>query len=404
MSAARPSPVRLPIVAVLALAAAYQVARSAAASNYVGTDPDLAARIWPAHPRVALAVAMGEIGTSAAASQAALPATVARAMEAARRGPLLVEPFLIEGAVALSKGDPVQAERMFREARRRDPRSAAARYFLAQLYLVSGRAREGLAEAAVLTRLVRGGSYALVPGLIRYAREPGAVPNLRRIFAANPELGDLVLVELARDASNAALVIDLAADGVDAGKGTAPPWQAALIRSLIERGDYAKAHALWRRVSGVRATQPALFNPNFARNDALAPFNWTLGSGAFGVAEPIESGGLQLIYYGRDNAQFAWQLLLLRPGSYELSMRVKRDSPNGDPSLLGWTVTCQPGTRQLLDLPIANADKGDGVLAGRFTVPANCPSQLLVLGGSAREFARTEQATISSLQLAGGAH
>ena len=401
MTSTRPSPVRLLVVVLLALLAAWQVVRTAVAANYVASNPERAARAWPNHPRVALAASMGEIGTAAAAGHAASPATMARAMQAARRGPLLTGPYLIRGAEALSRGDTAKAEALFREARRRDPRSAAARYFLAQHYLLSGRPVEGLGEAAVLTRLVKGGDSALVPGLVQYAKEPGAVPPLRRMFAANPVLGGLVLETLARDASNASLVVELAGDGAQPKGAAAPAWQAQLLASLIARGDYAKARALWLRISGLPARPPGLFNPQFARLSAPAPFNWTFGSGKFGFAEP-NAGKLQLTYYGRDDAEFASQLLLLTPGTYELRMQVKRDGAGKEPSLR-WTLTCQPAERPLLDLPLAQAKEPAGVLAGRFTVAANCPAQRLVLKATAGEFAASEQATISALQLVGGA-
>ena len=398
---ARPSPVRLLVVGLLALLTAWQVVRTAVATNYVAKNPDLAARAWPGHPRVALAAAMGEIGTAAAAGQAASPRTLARAMEAARRGPLLASPFLIKGAEALSTGDTAAAEALFREARRRDPRSAAARYFLAQHYLVSGRPAEGLAEASVLTRLVKGGDSALVPGLAQYARERGAVPHLRRMFAANPLLGGQVLEVLARDASNASLVVELASAVAPSNKAAPPAWQAQLLASLIARGDFAEARDLWLRISGLPASRPGLFNPQFARVAAPAPFNWTFASGKFGFAEPMPPGKLQLIYYGRDDAEFASQLLMLAPGTYELRMQVDRDGA-GKESSLRWTLTCQPAPRQLLDLPLAQAKEPEGMLAGRFTVPANCSAQRLALTATAGEFATSEQATISNLQLAGG--
>ena len=402
VKSARLSLPRLLLVGLLALAAAFQVVRTAVATNYVATDPGIAARAWPDHPRVALARSMGEIGTAAAAGKPASPATLARVMAAARRGPLATEPFLIAGAAALSEGDAARAERLFLETRRRDPRSAAARYFLAQHYLVSGRPVEGLAEASVLTRLVTGGSSALVPGLVQYARDPGAVPHLRRMFAINPDLRERVLVELARDASNASLVIALAGGEPAGGTAAAPAWQGVLLASLIERGDTAGAYRLWQRVSGSREETPGLFNPTFARLAAPAPFNWTLASGKFGVAEPVALGGLQLIYYGRDEAKFASQLLLLAPGEYELGMQVTRDGggSRGGASRLGWTLTCHGGGRRLLDLPLAKADAA-GALAGRFTVPANCPAQLLVLGATPEEIARPEQVTIGKLQLRG---
>ena len=296
MTSARLSLPRLLLVGLLALAAAFQVVRTAVATNYVATDPGIAARAWPDHPRVALARSMGEIGTAAAAGKPASPATLARVMTAARRGPLATEPFLIAGAAALSEGDAARAERLFLETRRRDPRSAAARYFLAQHYLASGRPAEGLAEAAVLTRLVTGSSGAFVPALVQYAKEPGAVPKLRRMFVTRPDLGAMVLNELSRDPANAGLVFALAGEQGRADEGSAPEWQSTLVQSLIARGDYARAHGLWQRFNSVRGTEPGLFNPGFAKVAAPVPFNWTFGSGAFGVAEPLPPGQLQVIY------------------------------------------------------------------------------------------------------------
>lgn len=401
MSAAKVPLTRLLIVVVVALAAAFQIVRSAVLSNFVETNPDVAARAWPSHPRVLLATSMGDIGKSAAARQGASPASVARAMTAARWGPLLIEPFLIAGAESLGKGGTKRAEQLFREARRRDPRSATARYFLAQLYLASNRPVEGLSEASVLTRLVSGGSIALVPGLVNYARQPGAVPNLRKMFAVNPELGNQVMAELARDASNAALVLSLGGNDLGAKKDELPAWQTQLLRSLIDRGDFAQARSLWLRISGLREGSKGLFNPQFEKISAAPPFNWTLGSGNFGVAEPAAGGSLQVIYYGRDDGQFASQLLLLEPGKYELRMRVKREGAIMEASGLAWTVTCQPAAKQLLSLPFDKADRRTGALVGLITVPANCPSQLLVLNGTSSEFAKSEQVMISNLQLVG---
>jgi hypothetical protein len=347
-------------------------------------------------------MSMRGIGQSAAAGRPASQDAVARATAAARRGPLLTEPFLIAGAAKLSVGQPKAAEELFREARRRDPRSAAARYFLAQYYLATGRPVEGLAEASALTRLVSGGSSPLIPGLVQYAHAPGAVANLRQMFAANPALGGQVMAELARDASNAALLIDLA-DNDFGFKGTdVPAWQTQLLSSLIEQRNYVEAHSLWRRMSGLRGGMAGLFNPQFAKLAAPAPFNWTLGSGKFGVAEPAASGKLQVMFYGRDDGQFASQLLLLSPGSYQLRMQVARDGPREEMSGLAWTLTCQPVPKQLLALSLTKTESPTGALAGDFTVPQGCPAQLLVLAGVSREFAKSEQATISNLQLVRG--
>ena len=397
------SVVRLLVVFVLMVVAGIHIIRSAIAYHFIAVNPSMAARVWPSHPRVGLALAMAEIGQSASAGQGASAESLSRATAAAVRGPLLIEPFLIKGAEELSKGEPVAAEKLFREARRRDPRSAAARFFLAQYYLESGRAVDGLAEASVLTRLVSGGSTALLPGLAQYAHSPGAVPNLRKTFAGNPGLGDQVMAELARDASNADLLLRLAPSNLLTDGAEIPAWQTQLLRSLIEREEYRKAYSLWLRVSGLRSGSKGIFNPQFAKLTAPAPFNWTLGSDKFGVAEPADGGSLRVIYYGRDDGQFASQQLLLEPGTYQLRMKVSREGAAGGTSGLSWSLACLPGNKQLLNVPFADAEARTRALTEQFTVSAECPSQLLVLNGTAREFAEFEQVTISDLQLVGSA-
>lgn len=389
-------------VTTLALTGAFQVVRSAAAAKYVDDRLDLAERAWPAHPSVAMAMSMSEIGQSAAKQRGASRLSVTRAMAAARHAPLRTEPFLIEGAMAVSEARPAQAERLFIEAKRRDPRSSAARYFLAQRYFASQRPLLGLVEASTLTKLVSGGSTALVPGLTQYAQAPGAVPNLRRIFAGNRELRDGVLVALASDANNAGLVLALAgSDEERLNSDVAPAWQGPMLKPLVARGDFAQAHALWSRISGSPPGRTGLFNPQFAKLSAPPPFNWSLFSGDFGLAEPAPAGGLQIIYYGRADAEFASQLLLLAPGTYELRMQVTRDAENEQPSGLAWLLTCQPRSQRLLALPVVGRAGIARPLSGRFTVPVNCPAQLLSLSGSARDVAESEQVLIANLQLIG---
>ena len=386
------SPVRIAIVAALALGGGFQVVRSAAQARLIEERPELAARAWPGHPQVQLSLSMAEIGRLAAAGRPASPDAVARAMRAATRAPLAIEPFLIQGAVATAAARP--AAHLFVEAKRRDPRSAAARYFLAQYYLGTGQVAAGLAEAAALSRVVPGGGGALVPGLAAFARAPGATAQLKRLFAGNPALAEQVLVFLARDAANADLVIALAGDRAAAPGTPAPAWHGPLLGALVERGDYGRAYAYWRRLNAIGGPRAALFNPQFTASAAPPPFNWTLSSGDFGVAEALGPGGLQVIYYGRSNGEFAAQTLLLDPGNYVLAMQVEREGNPGAPSGLAWTVECARGARRLLTLPL-----GVMPLAGRFTVPAACAAQRLRLVGTARDGTASEQARIRGLRL-----
>lgn len=395
-----PSAVGKVAIAALALIGAVQVVRSAIVQQMVASRPDVAASLWPGHPRVQLALAMGEIGAAATKGQAPGAASVKRSETASRRAPLAVEPFLIRGAIAQSEQQAKTAESLFVEAARRDPRSAAARFFLAQLYLASGRPGEGLRHASVLVRLVSGGLDALVPAMAQYAKSPGAVPTLRRMFGGNRDLRDAVLSDLARDAGNFDLIVALAGEAIGKeGPLVAPAWQALLLRSLIERGEFARAQSLWLRISGLRSAPGGIFNPGFEKLAAPAPFNWTLSGGDFGFAEPAAGGSLQLMYYGRTDGEFANQTLLLAPGPYELSMRVMRTSDGDGGSGLSWTMACSAPDKPLLNLAIGEVENVARPIAARFTVPAGCPAQTLRLVGAPREYAPSEQVMISDLKM-----
>lgn len=388
------------LVAALALGGVVQVVRSAVVQQMVATRPDVAATLWPGHPRVAIALVMAEIGKAASAGKAPSSASVGRSLIAAQRAPLSVEPFLIKGAIAQHEKRDELAERLFVEAVRRHPRSAAARFFLSQRYFSSGRPGEGLRQASSLARLVAGGSAALVPAIAIYAKSPGALPTLRTMFATDHALRDAVLSDLARDADNYSLVVALA--GNDIGKGdplAAPEWQGQLLRALIERNDLVRARALWLRISRLSTTPTGIFNPRFAKLAAPAPFNWTFGSGEFGFAEPTANASLQIIYYGRANAQFASQTLMLAPGTYELKMRVIRESENDQDSGLAWTVACGKAAGVLFNLPIGDIKSAARPVVGRFAVPAGCTSQTIKLVGTASDDAASEQLTINNFQL-----
>ncbi|MDQ3078833.1 MAG: hypothetical protein M3R03_02405, partial [Pseudomonadota bacterium] len=259
---------------------------------------------------------------------------------------------------------------------------------------------EGLRHASVLSRLVPHGGSALVPAIAQYAKAPDGVSTLRRIFAGNRELGDAVLAELARDAANFDLILTLAGNGMSQADGAgAPVWQALLLRSLVEKGEFARARDFWVRISKLGSAPAGIFNPNFVKLAAPAPFNWTFGSGEAGFAEPAAGGGLQIMYYGRADAEFASQTLLLSPGSYELAMRVMRTSDGDGGSGLAWTVSCGPGKKALLKLPIGDAENVVRPIAARYTVPAGCSPQTIRLTGTTREYAPSEQVTVTGLRL-----
>lgn len=347
---------------------------------------------FPGHPDALADSAMLAIGAAAARGQE-LPAEARRKIvRLSRRAPLAPEPFLVEGTIAQIDGDLERGERLFLAARTLDPRSAAARYFLADRYLRSGRIGDGLAELGALARLSPEASRPLIPALAAYAKSPGAVDQMRRLFEAAPETRGFLLSLLAEDPANARLVLALAGPWQP---GTPPPdWPGKLVTAMVNAGDYSGAEQVWREVSGI-GQRGLLFDPQFRSITAPRPFGWSLGSGSAGLAEPAEGGGLDIVYYGREPIALASQLLTLSPGRYRITMRIAGQAAGKG---LAWIMTCIGASQPVAVVPLDRV-AGNRV-AGLVSIPATaCPAQGLELRGQPVEGGGTVELTITDLAL-----
>lgn len=374
----------------IALFLAFLVVRVAIVQSDGTKDPTRAARIWPDHPTVTLESGLAEIGAMAVAARPVNPALLHRLLAASAKAPLAPEPFLVRGVEAQLAGNQTRALQAFLAARDRNPRTIAARYFLADHYLKAGQVGPGLAEISVLARLVPQSLPNVAPFLAAYARSPSAAPQVKAMLQSHPQLEPLVLNTLAADAANADLILALWS-----GRGgeDAKPWQANLLTRLIESGRYDLARDSWARFTGITADQGRLFDPDFSRQ-ALPPFGWSLASGPAGVAESEGAGRLHILFYGRDNLVLASQVLTLKPGRYRLSMNANVTTPTS--KSLQWTVGCLPASNQIFQIGL---DRG-GPVSGSFAVPpANCHAQRLELSGTAPEFPEQADVTISKLSL-----
>lgn len=388
-------PMRALAVGVFVLLTAAHVVRTAAVAAYAEEQPPVAAAVWPNHPDVLRSVAMGEVGEVAGRGQAPRPKTLQRLEHLVRVEPLALEPLLVHSALAQRQAEYPRAERLLMQARERNPRSVAARFLLADIYLRTGRALPGISEMFVLGRLIPGGVRQLAPALAAYASTPGAVPQLKRILVVYPELEPALLNQLAEDPTKVDLILELARPKTT---DTSPAaWQEKLLSRLVERGDYDRAHSVWARLSGVpKGSSRGLFNPHFAQTNAPKPFNWTLASNAAGVAEPSD-GGLRLLYFGRDDIILASQLMLLPSGRYRLEMRVAGQV--GKEAEIGWTITCLPSREQVLELPLGRRATANAI-AGEFAVPGQgCAAQRLELKGVGEEFPGSADFHISAIRL-----
>ena len=379
------------MVVVVGALLAVQVVRTAVVTND-STRATIAPCLWPSQPAVIIDQTMTEIGTRAARGQSLTPAMLRQVDQIAREAPLAPEPFLIKGALAQVEQRQGLAEQLFTAARARDPRSVAARYFLADRYLRSGRTPQALDEIAALSRLFPQGQASFGPALANFAKTPGAVPQLRSFFHASPELEPLVLTTLADDANNTNLILALwKGRGSGADVETAA-WQSKLVNKLVDQRQYENAYSTWRRVAGVTDSRAKVFNPSFIKSIVPPPFNWSY-AGVGGLVEPAAGDRLHVIYFGREDTVLAEQLLLLTPGRYQLSMDIS--NPPGEGGEIAWSLTCNPGTDAIFRLPIARK----GRLGASFSVPPGCSAQRLQLTGSAGDFSQSQEFSIGKFSL-----
>jgi hypothetical protein len=320
---------------------------------------------------------MKQVGQFAAKGENPDRETLGRFQVAAAAAPLRPEPFQVQAAIAEESGDLPRAEGLLVAARWRDPRAAATRYLLADVELRQGKVVEGLSELAILSRLFPAATVQLVPALSQFARTAGARDKLYAILQSNPQLRRPLLESLAADPANADLVVSLAGPDSRSSEPRAQHWKARLLGGFIQKGDYTGAYRLWRSFAGLPGTaSPLLFNGGFRTTPAPPPFNWTYSSGSAGVAEPSD-GKLRVLFYGRENAELASQLLLLTPGAYRFEAPVSGSVADG---ALEWTLSCARSGKQVMTLPLAGANPEI-----RFEIPEGCSAQELVLRGSAQE-------------------
>jgi hypothetical protein len=300
---------------------------------------------------------------------------------------------------AIADGDGRRGEALLEEARRRNPRSRLTRLILLDRYLRSNRVDSAGLEMATLTRLVPQAAAVLAPELARMARDPKTGPGVAEMLGRAPGIRDAVLDQLALAGADPALILSVAAHGVQSPPGA--NWQRLLIGHLVGEGKVAEGYRLWARFSNL-ATQPegkGLVDPRFADPRGGPPFNWEFIAGGEGVAERAAGPSLQVDYYGRAPVTLARQLMMLRPGSYRLRMRVEGDA-KGEGSRMSWNLICVESKAGLLQLPLVGIDSTPRALAATFTVPASgCAAQSLSLDGVPGDVPADQSVTVTALQL-----
>lgn len=378
-------------ILLVALAFAYQVVWTAIVDGSLAKSPATAARVWPGHPHAAMRAGLNDIGIASVQGRPVEKATIAKIIGAASRAPLLPEPFLVRGVQAQLAGRQSIAAEAFARAKLLEPRSIAARFFLADHWLKVGDIDRVLNEVTELSRLVPGSRQTMAPQLALFARTPGGAQRLKDALRDKPDIRTSLLTTLSLSPANADLVLFLAQ-----GNELSTEWREQLVKTLVAAGDYRRAYSLWLPLVGQSGPGPLLFDPGFrAVATAPPPFAWTLSSDGNGIAEAVP-GGLHVIHYGRQDSELAAQTLLLAPGRYRFASPTRAGSVG--PGAVQWTLTCLGSNKHIMKAKLAQlaAMKNASM---ELDVPADCAAQRLVLTGIAPEFPETADITIAGVSL-----
>lgn len=375
-------------VGTAAAVLSYFVLSEAIVRSNLATNPAQSFAAWPTHPEARIAAGMQEIGAASQAGRLVDRPLTDPLIEASRRAPLSPEPFLVRGVALQGMGDEAGAGAAFMAARRRDPRSIAAHFYLSDHYARSGRIGLSLTELGRLIRLLPGSSGQIAPRIAALLKSVGGADEVRPLVADNSALRDDLLTALATDAGNADIIASLAVSG------QRQVWRPVLVNSLIAAGDYQHAFLLWAQDNGV-VGRPLLVDTPFSL-DPKPPFGWEVSSGPAGAIETASGGGVHLIYYRRQPMVAASQTLLLRPGRYLLSFSATAES--GDLARAEWRVACLAGERVIVRIGLDAGSPGTRVRAA-FVIPSGCVAQRLQLVGTPADSPQTLDAIVRDLSV-----
>ncbi len=384
--------IRIVLASLFAISAGSLVAISGIVTAFGDANPELAARFWSSHPTVIKNLTLAKIGAAAAVGRAPELGTLEQAKRLAVVAPLSPEPFLIDAARALQEGKLADAERLLKQARHRDPRSSAARFLLADLYLQSGQVLPGLREMVAMSRIMPSVAGQLGSVLANYAKTPGAIPLVKAALAEDPALAPAVLNELAADASNASLILSLAKPR-DPQSSKEPDWVGQLTAAMLTQGKVREAYSIWSTHSPAARQS----KQDFTFSGSASPFFWTFHESPQGFAEEI-GGELRVSYPGADDVTLASRVFALAPGRYRLQMAATGNLAAA--SNLEWSVSCLPGGGpSIAAARLSSSASGSGLVAINLLVPETCTGQRLELKGIADTIPVTSEVSLSNFRI-----
>lgn len=363
----------------------------------------------------AVVIAAGYVGSAHSLAQASRLTDIGRAYRVAPGNAQIKALFAqsLSGAQA-TPADRARADGLAREALRRDASAVVAASALginAQARGAVGDARRFFAYAEALSRRDMQTQLWSIEDAVARNDVPGALRHYDIALRTSPRASTLLfpilasaiaddtvrkelLRTLTRGASWAPHFINFVA-----GQGSEPraaavlfaeldrahvpvsaEARAGLVNSLISKGLYREAwvyYAASHPGAALSSSRDSRFRADAGK---ASLFDWTPMETA-GITVSMQSGdgggGVDFSAASGVAGPMLQQMQMLPPGEYLLQGR-SRDIDQAPDARPFWVLQCDKG-RELGRVTVSNSADGQGRFGGRFTVPADCPVQVLAL-------------------------
>lgn len=383
---ARPSRLRLALVALVFPVLAVLSAAQTLAIVGENTQPDKAATIAPwdgsAKAHFAKAAYQGQLAQNPATAEPPADWIADLALEAYRRQPLVPGALAVIGAARPDNGNA----KFWNAAAKISRRDTLLQGMLLNYHLRADNLDGAIRVLNQILQVRVEQRPAAYVALTQALHDPRSVDTFVDILGAGPDWADGFLVAASRDKEalgNLGLIRQRLSDDI-----VDPKTDRTLVRAFASAGEFQRAYDLYTRLSAKRSGEADGWSSE------IPPFDWTLADQAGFRAQVI--GGeeeLQLEIARGKGGVFASRILPARSRALTISGRHDL-KPQQQADKLEIAVSCVGG-----DAPIAQGDPTGGKIALDATLPADCSFVKISLSGRAWSYGQRITGSIAPLTI-----
>lgn len=177
---------------------------------------------------------------------------------------------------------------------------------------------------------------------------------------------------------------------------------SSYLLRLMEMGRIDEGFAYWANLEGLGQTDASytVYNPDFEKRTALAPFNWLEVDRKKYFSEIDESGGLYASFADSSERVLTQQILRLQPGAV-YTFNVNADwTYRRRQGMFFWVIKCVPTNQVISEIRLDESNKETAGGAQTFQVPAGgCLHQSLNLEAKSGQYSQRIWSRTNSLNI-----